>query len=168
MGNDISINLSNIWFIYSLNYIDALDRTLRDRISIVNIDGYTKLEKKEIVKRHILPTEIKNIGLNTGDIIFSDDAISYLIDKSDCMYTHETKSSTGKSGVRQLKHIISNIVMKLNMIKNCILEDGTFGELKLSYHIKDFKMPFVVNCKHIDKLDVLPKSVVTSQLSMYT
>lgn len=168
LGNDISINLSNIWFIYSLNYIDALDKTLRDRIPIVTVDGYTKLEKKEIAKRHLLPREIKNIGLNIGDIMFSDAALTYLIDKSDDMYTYETKSKTDKSGVRQLKHIISNIVMKLNMIKNCILEDGTFGELKLSYIIKDFKLPFVVESRHIDKLDVLPKNDRESYLPMYS
>lgn len=167
LGNDISINLSNIWFIYSLNYIDALDRTLRDRIPIVMVDGYTKTEKKEITKRHLLPREVKNVGLNPGDIMFSDDALKYLIDKSDEMYTHETKSKGGKSGVRQLKHIISNIVMKLNMIKNCILEDGTFGNLKLSYTIKYFKLPFVVERVHIDKLDVLPKESSSSHLSMY-
>jgi len=167
LGNDISINLSNVWFIYSLNYIDSLDRTLRDRIPIVMVDGYTKTEKKEIAKRHLIPREVKNIGLNLGDIMFSDDALKYLIDKSDEMYTHETKSNGGKSGVRQLKHIISNIVMKLNMIKNCILEDGTFGNLNLPYIIKHFKLPFVVEKVHIDKLDVLPKESSGSHLSMY-
>jgi len=156
LGNDISINLSNIWFIYSLNYINALDKTLRDRIPIVAVDGYTKNEKKEIAKRHLIPNALKNIGINPADIVFTDETLSYLVEKSDDLYVSETKSSTGKSGVRQLKHIIYNTIMKLNMIKNCILEDGTFGNLNLSYNIEDFKLPFTVNKNHIDKLNVLP------------
>lgn len=156
LGNDISINLSNIWFIYSLNYINALDKTLRDRIPIVVVDGYTKTEKKEIAARHLIPNALKNIGISKADIIFTDETLSYLVDKSDDLYMSETKSSTGKSGVRQLKHVIHNIVMKLNMIKNCILDDGTFGNLNLSYNIDDFKIPFVLKKSHIDKLNVLP------------
>lgn len=168
LGNDISVNLSNIWFIYSLNYIDALDRTLRDRIPIVMVDGYTKTEKKEIVNRHLLPNELKNVGMNIGDIMFSDASLIYLINKTDAMYTHETKSKSGKSGVRQLKHIISNIVMKFNMINNCILDDGTFGDLKLPYNIKGFKLPFVIEITHIDMLDVLPSMSSDAPLSMYS
>ena len=67
--------------------------------------------------------------------------------------------------IKKLK--TGKIVMKLNMIKNCILEDGTFGNLKLSYTIKYFKLPFIVEKVHIDKLDVLPKEYSSSHLSMY-
>ena len=166
LGNEISVDLSHMWFIYSLNYIDSLDRTLRDRIPIIYVDGYTKKEKKEIVNKHILKNELHNLGLQHSDIIIDDTALDYLIDKCDEMYTEETKSNTGKSGVRQLKHVILNILMKLNMIKNCIHTDGSFGELKLSYHLPDFKLPFTLTKTHIDKLDVLPKST-SVELSMY-
>ena len=166
LGNEISIDLSNIWFVYSLNYIESLDKTLRDRIPIIMVDGYTKNEKKEIAKDYLLIDALKNIGLKKGDIEFTDDALEYIINKSDELYTYETKSKSGKSGVRQLKHIILNIVMKLNMIKNCILADGTYGNLKLPYNIDDFKIPFLINLSHIYKLDILPKSA-SENLSMF-
>jgi len=165
LGSDISIDLSNIWFVYSLNYIESLDKTLRDRIPIVFVDGYSKAEKKNIAKIHLLPGILKNIGLKPGDMEFADDALDFIITKTNELYSRETKSEEGKSGVRQLKNIISNIVMKLNMCKNCILEDGTFGSLVLPYNIADFTLPFVINLTHIKKLDVI--SLSKENLSMY-
>lgn len=164
LGSDISIDLSNIWFVYSLNYIESLDKTLRDRIPIVFVDGYSKAEKKNIAKLHLLPGILKNVGLKPGDMEFADDALDFIITKTNELYSHETKSDEGKSGVRQLKNIISNIVMKLNMCKNCILEDGTFGSLELPYNIA-FKLPFVIDLTHIKKLDVI--SLSKEHLSMY-
>ena len=167
LGNEISINLSNLWFVYSLNYLDNLDRTLRDRIPIIKVDGYNKNEKKEIAKLYLIPKELKNLGISNSDILFSNEALTYIIDKTDELYISETKDRDGKSGVRQLKFMIANIIMKLNMIKNCVLEDGTFGNLKLSYAITDFKLPFIVEKCHIDKLDVLQKCDKNNNLSMY-
>ena len=167
LGNEMSINLSNLWFVYSMNYINNLDRTLRDRIPIIKVDGYSKNEKKEIAKLYLIPKELKNLGISNNDILFSNEALTYIIDKTDELYISETKDKEGKSGVRQLKFMIANIIMKLNMIKNCVLEDGTFGNLKLSYAINDFKIPFIVEKCHIDKLDVLPKCDKNNNLSMY-
>jgi ATP-dependent Lon protease len=167
LGNEMSINLSNLWFVYSMNYINNLDRTLRDRIPIIKVDGYSKSEKKEIAKLYLIPKELKNLGISNSDILFSNEALTYIIDKTDELYISETKDKEGKSGVRQLKFMIANIIMKLNMIKNCVLEDGTFGNLKLSYAINDFKLPFIVEKCHIDKLDVLPKCDKNNNLSMY-
>ena len=167
LGNDISIDLSNIWFIYSLNYIECLDKTLQDRISIILVDGYTKKEKKEIAKSYLLPNLLNKLGLDKKDISFDDDALMHLIEITDKLYSTITKSDSGKSGVRQLKHVINNIVMKLNMIKNCILDNGSFGDLKLPYSISDFKLPFVITKSHLELLDVLPKTVESPTLSMY-
>ena len=166
LGNELPMNLSNIWFVYSLNYIEALDRTLRDRLHIIEIKGYTKQEKKEIAGLHLIPKELKNLGMAAGDITFSNKSLEYIIDYSDEKYTRETKDKDGKSGVRQLKYIICNIIMKLNMIRNCTLPDGKSG-LKIDYHIENFKLPFVVKTSHIKKLNVFAKPVQSEQLSMY-
>jgi ATP-dependent Lon protease len=167
LGNEISIDLSNIWFIYSLNYIDVLDKTLRDRIPIINVDGYSKKEKIQIAKRHLIPNGLRNIGIKTEDISFTDEAIAYIIEKSDTVYNQETKSTTGKSGVRQLKHLISDTLLKINMIKNCILEDGSYGDLTLSYNIQNFKLPFIISKEHIENLNVIPQSVGECPMGMY-
>ena len=52
------------------------------------------------------------------------------------------------------------------MIKNCILEDGTYGNLKLPYNIENFKIPFLINLNHIEQLDILPKNS-NENLSMF-
>ena len=166
LGNDISINLSNIWFVYSLNYLDALDRTLRDRLHIIEVNGYTKKEKKEIAKCYLITKELKNLGMLDSDITFSEKALDYIIEYSDNKYTSDTKDKDGKSGVRQLKYIICSIIMKLNMIKNCTLENGKSG-LSLEYHIENFKIPFLVKKSHIENLGVLSKNKSSESSSMY-
>jgi len=166
LGNELPMNLSNIWFVYSLNYIEALDRTLRDRLHIIEIKGYTKKDKKEIAGLHLIPKELKNLGMAAGDITFSNKSLEYIIDYSDEKYTRETKDKDGKSGVRQLKYIICNIIMKLNMIRNCTLPDGKSG-LNIDYYIENVKLPFVVKTSHIKKLNVFAKPVQSEQLSMY-
>ena len=87
----------------------------------------------------------------------SDEALGYIINETDKLYDTTTKSSNGKSGVRQIKHVISSMLMKINIIKNCVLSDGTCGDLNLPYYIDNFKLPFIIHKKHVDKLDVMPK-----------
>lgn len=167
LGNNFSIDLSNIWFIYSLNYIDKLDRTLRDRLPIIKVDGYTVKEKIEITNQHLLPKALKNVGMSNKDIVFSNESIEYLIKETDKEYTSETKSN-GKSGVRQLKHAIIDLVKKINMLRSAILEDGTSGKLELTYTIKGFKLPFTIERSHIDELKVLSnKDKQDAPMSMY-
>jgi ATP-dependent Lon protease len=168
LGNNFSIDLSNIFFIYSLNYIDKLDRTLRDRLPIIKVEGYTLKEKVEITKQHLLPRAVANVGISRGDVEFDTTALEYLIKETDKAYNRETKSN-GKSGVRQLKHAIEVIVKKINMLRSSVLEDGTTGNLDLSFSIKDFKLPFTITKGHIESLKVLAnKETSAPPFGMYT
>jgi ATP-dependent Lon protease len=168
LGNDIKMNLSNMWFIYSLNYTELIDKTLADRIPIIHIDGYNTNQKLEMSKRHLIPTAIKNVHLDKKDISFSDDALTYIITETNKMYSETTKDKNGNSGVRKLKDAISNVITKINFLKNIILEDGTYGDLNISFAIKDFKLPFVVERKHIDTLKVLSKKEsIDPPMNMY-
>jgi ATP-dependent Lon protease len=162
IGNDISIDLSNIWFIYSLNYTNELDKTLKDRLNIIQLNGYTTNEKKHILNEFILPSGLSNIGMYAGDITFNNDAAEYLIKQTDLLYTCETKGPNGKSGVRQLKHAVNNILTKLNMIYSN--KDNGF---EMSYNIKDFAVPFVIKRNHIDQLNVLQKNTSSPPMGMY-
>jgi ATP-dependent Lon protease len=162
------MNLSNMWFIYSLNYTELIDKTLADRIPIIHIDGYNTNQKLEMSKRHLIPTAIKNVHLDKKDISFSDDALTYIITETNKMYSETTKDKNGNSGVRKLKDAISNVITKINFLKNIILEDGTYGDLNISFAIKDFKLPFVVERKHIDTLKVLSKKEsIDPPMNMY-
>jgi len=146
LSTEFPIDLSNIWFIYSLNHIELLDRTLRDRIPIIKVSGYSQKEKKAIAIKHLVPRTLEKLGL-VNEITFTDDAVDNLIKKSE---KDAVKDKDGKSGVRQLKHNIEIVVMKLNMLKTVSQDPET--DLKLSFRIEDFKLPFAVTKATINTL----------------
>jgi ATP-dependent Lon protease len=166
LGNEIDIDLSRIWFIFSMNHRENVDKTLADRIPMIEIPGYTNNEKKQIALLHLIPRTLKNLDINKNDIIFDDDALIHIITKSNNMYEHEVKDRTGNTGVRQLKYAIINIITKINMLRNTILEDGTYGALKFSFAIKNFKMPFTITKDIVDKMAIFPEKQ-DIHLSMY-
>lgn len=169
LGNSIKIDLSNLWFIYSLNYKELIDKTLLDRLTIIDVSGYTINEKKEMAIKYLIPTVLKNIGLSEKNCIsFSDESLLLMINKTNDMYDETTKDKDGKSGVRKLKDCISDIITKLNYLKSIIQEDGTYGDLKPSFAIKDFKLPYVVKEKDIETLNIFTKNIETDNTySMY-
>jgi ATP-dependent Lon protease len=166
LGNDIDIDLSQIWFIFSMNDKEAINKTLADRIPIIEIPGYTNKEKMQIAKLHLIPKALKNLDINKKDLIFDDDSLNYIITNSNNMYDQSIKDIDGNTGVRQLKHIIMNIITKINMLRNTILEDGTYSNLKLTFTIKDFKMPFIITKDVVDKMKLFIKKQET-HLPMY-
>lgn len=97
---DEEYDLSKVLFITTANDIDCIPEALKDRLEIINIDGYTELEKLEIVKRYLIP----NICLEHGisEIKISDENILEIIR----FYTKE-------AGIRQLSRMISKIVRKI-------------------------------------------------------
>lgn len=167
LGNDIIIDLSNMWFIYSLNYTELLDKTLADRIPIIQVEGYTNTQKLEMSMKYLIPEALKWVCLKKDDVSFSEQAINYLIEETNKMYTHETRDKNGNSGVRKLKDAIGSVITKLNFLKNTILEDGTYGDLKTTFTIPNFKIPFVVKREHIDKLKILHKNQNSTPMGMY-
>jgi ATP-dependent Lon protease len=168
LGNDIKINLSNMWFIYSLNYMNIIDKTLLDRIPVITMEGYDSKQKKEMAFNYLIPEALKNINIGKNDIVFSSDALDYIIKETNKMYSMETQDKKGNSGVRKLKDIIASVIMKINLLKNTVLADGSYG-LKLSFTIKDFKLPFTVLREHVDTLNVLSKSSLNeTPYGMYT
>jgi ATP-dependent Lon protease len=160
LGNDIKINLSNMWFIYSLNYMDNIDKTLVDRIPVITVEGYNSKQKKEMAFKHLIPEALKNINIGKNDIVFSDESIEYIIQETNKLYSIETQDKKGNSGVRKLKDIIATVIMKINLLKNTLLKDGSYG-IKLSFSVKDFKLPFTVLREHVDVLNVLNKTTST-------
>ena len=93
-------DLSNVLFITTANNIDQISPELKDRLEIINIDGYTEIEKIHIVKDYLIPKICKNHGIN--NIKISDDKILEIIR----YYTRE-------SGIRELERLISKIVRKI-------------------------------------------------------
>lgn len=102
-------DLSQVLFILTANYLHNIPEPLRDRLEIIELSGYTEFEKLDIVKRHILPRELDNHGLDKKSINISDNMIRDIVS----YYTKE-------AGVREIERQIATICRKVvtNMIDN--------------------------------------------------
>lgn len=101
---DVDYDLSKVLFIATANDLGAIPRPLLDRMEIIEVSGYVTEEKIEIAKRHLVPREQQNTGLDKVDpkIRFSKGALEKI-----------TESYTRESGVRQLEKQINKALRKL-------------------------------------------------------
>ena len=100
---DVDYDLSKVFFIATANDISTIPRPLLDRMELIEVPGYVTEEKIEIAKRHLVPREVKNNGLDKTEakIKFSKQALENIIEN----YTRE-------SGVRQLEKQIDKALRK--------------------------------------------------------
>ncbi|NOZ08237.1 MAG: endopeptidase La [FCB group bacterium] len=101
---EVDFDLSNVIFITTANRIDQIPGPLRDRMEILEFTGYILDEKVNIAKKFLIPKQIKEHGLKSKEIIFTDTGIRTLVES----YTRE-------SGVRNLERQIANICRKTAM-----------------------------------------------------
>jgi ATP-dependent Lon protease len=99
---DVPFDLSKVMFITTANVLDPIPRVLRDRMEVIELPGYTDLEKLQIAKRHLVPKELGNHGLKPENLTFEDQAIRGIV--SD--YTRE-------AGLRNLDREIAAICRKV-------------------------------------------------------
>ena len=101
---DVDYDLSKVLFIATANNLSTIPRPLLDRMEIIEVSGYITEEKYEIAKRHLIPRELDNTGLNTPGIkpTFNKASIEMIIER----YTRE-------SGVRQLEKQIDKALRKI-------------------------------------------------------
>ena len=99
---DVDYDLSKVMFIATANNLGTIPRPLLDRMEIIEVSGYITEEKYEIAKRHLVPKEKENTGLNDKHLTFNKAAIEKIIEQ----YTRE-------SGVRQLEKQINKSLRKL-------------------------------------------------------
>lgn len=98
---EIPFDLSQVTFITTANDLDAVPGPLRDRMEIIEINGYSEDEKMEIAKRHLIPKQLKENGMAPGSVRISDKVLKSLI-----------WNYTAESGVRQLERTIAAVVRK--------------------------------------------------------
>ena len=98
---DVDFDLSDVIFITTANQLETIPAPLRDRMEIIQLDGYTDHEKLHIALRHLLPRQVMANGLNKEEISFSEDALRKII----LSYTHE-------AGVRSLERQIGAVCRK--------------------------------------------------------
>ena len=96
---EMGYDLSKVMFIATANSLNTIQPALRDRMEIIEINGYTIEEKVQIAKKYLLPRQLKAHGLSTKDLVLSNHVLRFVVDG----YTRE-------SGVRGLDKIIAKLV----------------------------------------------------------
>ncbi len=96
---EMGYDLSKVLFIATANSLAAVQPALRDRMEIIEINGYTVEEKVEIARRHLLPKQIELHGLQKQQARIGKKAMEYLVEH----YTRE-------SGVRGLEKTIAKVL----------------------------------------------------------
>lgn len=107
---ELDYDLSNVLFIATANNLSTIQGPLRDRMEIIEVNGYTLEEKVEIAKRHLIPKQLEAHGITKKQISLGDKIIERVIEE----YTRE-------SGVRGLEKKIASIVR--NRAKEIALEE---------------------------------------------
>ena len=97
---DIPFDLSHVFFITTANDLGSIPGPLRDRMDVIELPSYTRVEKYNIARKHLLPKQLKACGL-TGKVTLSQSALYGIIDG----YTRE-------AGVRNLERTITSVLRK--------------------------------------------------------
>ncbi len=100
---NVPYDLSEVIFIVTANELDKIPVWLRDRTEIIEVDGYTTLEKMEIAQRHIVPQQLEEKGLKPEDASLTQAAIRLIIEG----YTWE-------AGVRGLEQNIGKVMREIS------------------------------------------------------
>lgn len=99
---DLDYDLSQVMFITTANNRHQIPLPLQDRLEMIEVSGYTEEEKLNIIKRHLLPKQIKGHGIAEAQINWLDSALKMVINR----YTRE-------SGVRNLERQVAALCRKI-------------------------------------------------------
>lgn len=99
---DVDYDLSNVFFIATANVLHTIPPALQDRLEILHLSGYTEREKLEIAKRHLIPKQCEQSGLELGMVQFTDDGVLETI-----------RHYTREAGVRNLEREIGSCFRKV-------------------------------------------------------
>ncbi len=96
---EVEYDLSKVMFIATANSLNSVHPALRDRMEIIDLSGYLIEEKIEIARRHLVPKQLKEHGIDKKKITFSKPVLQSIIEN----YTRE-------SGVRLLEKTIAKVI----------------------------------------------------------
>ena len=98
---DVSFDLSNVLFITTANVLDTISEPLRDRMEIIELQGYTEEEKVHIAFRYLIPRQIEENGITAELIEFPEESVRHVI-----------RHYTREAGVRNLERTLGTICRK--------------------------------------------------------
>jgi DNA polymerase III delta prime subunit len=128
----IPLDLGSVLYVFSANDVGRLDRILLDRMTVIQLAGYNAKEKLTIAEQFLLPKALDEVGLK-DKVGISKEILQYIIEH----YANE------EPGVRELKRCMEQLAQKINMLR-------MFNSADLPFHVKDFKLPFIMKKEHID------------------
>jgi ATP-dependent Lon protease len=106
---ELDYDLSKVMFIATANNLATIQPALRDRMEIIEVNGYTTEEKIEIAKRHLIPKVIEETGINKGQLKLSDKTIEKVIED----YTRESGVRTLEKRLGKLaRHVAMQVAME--------------------------------------------------------
>ena len=135
-------DISKILFLFAMNDDSLLSAPLRDRLRILNIPSYSNKDKIEIMKKHLLPQALDNLGMSHSDVTLTTEGALAILAKID---------KTQSEGIRTLRQIINKIVSRINFLHHVTLPDGSTGALAPSF-ITRCSFPLAISGHHVDKL----------------
>ena len=154
--SDLTIDLSKMWFIYSMNNPPE-DTALKDRIFLINVAGYKLDDKIRILCDYVLPKTLLNIGKKKEEIIITDDIAKIIINKTN-----------KEEGIRSLENIIKDLINKINFLVNHQNDKGKligFSNINFKYE-KKLTYPITLTEELIENL-CKEKKDEQVHLSMY-
>ncbi len=99
---DVPFDLSEVFFLATANLLDTIPAALRDRLEVIRIGGYTRGEKLEIARKHIVPRAVREAGLKPEHARFTNNGLLHVIDG----YTRE-------AGLRELDRSLRAVCRKV-------------------------------------------------------
>jgi len=154
---EIPIDLSKIWFIFSLNSIAAIDPVLSNRFNFIYVEGYTAEEKLTICRDHLLPKAFDKYKLSVDKYIFTDQILRKIINHSiqrEKSANSDINTIQTKTGIRELKRSIDHIFNRLSLLENMInnkLSNSNIVE-SLSFYPKDMEFKNMLKLKITEDL----------------
>lgn len=134
---EIEYDLSNVLFIATANSLSSIQPALRDRMEIIEINGYTVEEKIQIAIKHLIPKQLEAHGLKKGQVEFTDKILEKIIED----YTSE-------SGVRTLEKQIASVIR--STAKSVALDEKYDPKISDNQLRKILGAPFFQKEKSID------------------
>ena len=98
---NLPFDLSKVIFITTANHLDGIPRPLLDRMEVLELTGYSEMEKLEIARRYLVPRQRENAGLVDDQLGFTDEALSWAV-----------RRHTREAGVRELDRVIGRVASK--------------------------------------------------------
>lgn len=150
----IDFDLSQCLFVFSLNDIDKVHPILRDRMTVIQCDGYNEKDKTEILKGYVWPQLLDRLKFENDEVKLTDDAIHFMI----------KEFSSQEKGVRTLIRTVETLMTRLNMLR--VAYDDSMKEY--SFYM-DVTFPLTIDEKIVKILlnDLNPKETET-WIHMYT